>query len=157
MTREKFDELVRRVEQQYGSNPKALRWHVSMLAVVGYAGLLTWMFAVWLLAALFYILAGFSEVGGRVACVIIGSIILLTGTWAVLKVLLVRLPPPEGRVIKRQEAPALFQVLDNLRRQLSSPPFHEVVVLPDCNESPASARWAGPAITSCWGSRSWTA
>jgi Zn-dependent protease with chaperone function len=45
----------------------------------------------------------------------------------------VRLDPPPGRELKRAEAPALFETIDDLRRRLKAPRFHHVLVTNDFN------------------------
>ncbi|HAM74036.1 MAG TPA: hypothetical protein DCM86_20615, partial [Verrucomicrobiales bacterium] len=61
------------------------------------------------------------------------SVILGLGGWAALRPVWVRIARPEGRPLSRNEAPGLFQALERMRRELRSQPFHEVLVVPDCN------------------------
>jgi Zn-dependent protease with chaperone function len=71
--------------------------------------------------------------GGRIFLGLLSLAVLLAGGGSVLRVLLVRLEPPEGRVISRREAPQLYELLDELRRELRSAPFHQVLAGPMCN------------------------
>jgi Zn-dependent protease with chaperone function len=64
---------------------------------------------------------------------LVGGLILIFGGWAVLRVLWVRLTPPDGRVVTRREVPALFAMLDDLRRRLGASGFHRVLISGDCN------------------------
>src|SRR5215470_8733015 len=99
MTREEFDLLVRRVEEGIGRRSKALRFRVALLAALGFAGLLASLVGVLLIAAFLFVLAWFGDLGGRILFLAIGLVVLLAGGWAVLRVLWVRLPPPEGRAV----------------------------------------------------------
>jgi len=133
VTREEFDVLVRRIEQGAGRTPKALRLRVAILAAVGYGGLLVWLGVVFLLAGLFFTLAAFADWTGRIFLGLIGLVILFGGGWAVLRVLLIRLPPPEGREVSRSEVPALYGMIDELGARLHSAPFHHVLIAAPCN------------------------
>lgn len=53
--------------------------------------------------------------------------------WAVLRGLWVKLTPPTGQEITREQAPRLFTVLDELRAALDCRPFHKVLVIGDMN------------------------
>lgn len=133
MTREEFDDLVHRVEKRYADRPGALRWLVVLLAAIGYASLLAWLSFIILISAGFFGLMFWAEVEAKIACAILGTIILFGGGYAVLSALLVRVPHPEGRPVTRKETPALFRVLDELQAELNSQPFHKVLIEPDCN------------------------
>ena len=133
MTREEFDVLVREVERGVGRDAVQLRRRVLWLALVGYGGLLAGLILILLLAAVFLVPALNLHWDEAIALYIIGGVILIGGSVAVLKILWVRLKPPKGRVVTRVEAPPLFDALDELQRQLRSAPFHEVLVVPECN------------------------
>src|SRR5256885_4323887 len=133
MTREEFDNLVHTVENGVGKNPAALRWRVAWWAMVGYVLLLFGLLVVLLLAGAFYAVMFWTDVAGKIACGLLGTFILIGGGWVVLQALLIRIPPPKGVPVKRSEAPALFNLLDQLRAELRSVPFHEVLLVPEHN------------------------
>jgi Zn-dependent protease with chaperone function len=133
MTHEEFDILVRNVEQGIGRDPVALKRRVTFLALSGYAGLLGWLTVIVLIACGFFAAMFWVDPQGKIACGLLGTIVLFGGGWAALRPLLVRLEPPEGRELKRAEAPRLFEVLDDLRARLRSASFHRVLLVPDCN------------------------
>src|ERR1041385_6432264 len=133
MTREEFDKLVHSVETGVAQNPAALRWRVAWWAMVGYSLLLMGFFLVLLLAGAFFAVMFWADLGGKILCGLLGSLILFGGGWAVLKALLIRIPAPKGAPVTRAEAPALFALLDDLRAQLRSVPFHHVLVVPEHN------------------------
>jgi Zn-dependent protease with chaperone function len=130
MTREEFDAFVQRVENGIGRNPAALRWRVAWLAALGYFMLLAGMFLVALLAAAFFSGIYWADLEGKILCGFVGLLILVGGGAAMLRALLVRVPPPKGIPILRAEAPALYGMLDDLQAQLNSVPFHHVQLMP---------------------------
>jgi Zn-dependent protease with chaperone function len=133
MTREAFDQLVRRVEARFAQRPAALRWRVVLFAAMGYAGLLIWLGIVLLLSAGFFVTMYWADLSGKIVCGLLGSLILFGGGYAVLRALLVRVPDPTGRAVTRSEVPELFAVLEELRAALQSPPFDRVLIEPVCN------------------------
>jgi Zn-dependent protease with chaperone function len=133
MNREQFDALIRKVEGSVAGRPHALKFRVAALAVAGYAGLLLGFFLSALGAALFLVPAILGPGKGAVALYVVGSTILGIGGWASLRPLWVRFNLPTGRAVSRKEAPALFECLDGIRKELRSQPFHSVLIVPDCN------------------------
>src|SRR5713226_4229126 len=125
MTHEEFDQLVQRVEAGIGRDSKALHRRVMWLAVLGYAGLLAPLGLV-LAIGLGFIVPGILWPHAAVSLVV-GAIVLAAGGWAAGRGLWIRLPPPEGRVVPRAEAPALHATLDELRKRLRSARFHRVL------------------------------
>jgi Zn-dependent protease with chaperone function len=132
-TREEFDSLVRRVEREFEGRPGPLRRRVVALALFGFAGLLAWLAVVALISGAFFALMGWVDRDGKIACAVLGTLFLIGGGYAALRALLVRVPKPKGRAVTRAEAPELFALLDDLRSQLRSAGFHEVLIEPVCN------------------------
>jgi Zn-dependent protease with chaperone function len=133
MTRQDFDKLVRRVEDGVGRRPVALAWRVALLALAGYAGLLVWLAVVVGISAGFYAAMFWVELEGKILCGVLGTGFLFGGGYAALRALLVRLEPPAGRPVTPAETPRLFAVLADLRKRLHSTPFHQVLIVADCN------------------------
>ena len=125
MTNDEFDALVARLESQAVRRPLLYKMRVLMLALLGY-GYITFMLIGLLLMTLLS-LAVLKGIGLKLA------IPLLILIWAVLKALWVKLEAPEGRRLTRKEAPALFAMIDDLRRRLKAPRFHRVLVTHDFN------------------------
>jgi Zn-dependent protease with chaperone function len=67
------------------------------------------------------------------------KVILILGAFlfVVLRALWVKLEPPEGRILTRGDAPDLFELLASLRRELQTPPIHEVLLTPQFNAAVA--------------------
>jgi Zn-dependent protease with chaperone function len=128
VTNEEFEALVGRLEAQAMRNPGGYRTRVLMMALLGnaYLGAMLVVIAALLAAALVSIV-WLKAAGVKIAFVI--GVFL----WVVLKALWVKLDPPEGTEIRREEAPALFAMLEELRRALKAPRFHHVLVTDDFN------------------------
>ncbi len=128
MTHDEFDSLVFRLEQSARSQPRRYRLRVLLLALLGNAYISGIML---LLVALLIALAASVLVLKALAV----KLILIVGVfgWVVLKALWVSVPPPDGTEITRQDAPELFDMIEDLEKQLGAPPFHKVLITDDFN------------------------
>jgi len=128
LDQQEYTNLVRRLELDSYANPAAFRRKVIAISVGAYVALLGALGALaWLIQ--FLIRWAFST-SHLFAAVKIGlfALVLLPVFWAVLRMLLMRIEPPEGRALTRQEAPRLFATLDELRKRLAGPGIHHVLV-----------------------------
>ena len=134
MTRGDFDNLVRAVENGVGRDPEVLRRRVVMLALLGYFGLLLWLIVVVVIAAGFLVaMVWVDDTSGKVLCGLFGFLVLLGGGYASFRALLVKPEPPKGRIVTREETPALHAMLDQLQSEMRSAPFHRVMICDDFN------------------------
>lgn len=123
-----YEALVHRMELLAQRAPRAYRWRVLALAVLGYAYLLlliVGLLALTLLAT--YTLRSATLLGAKLL-VIVAALLL-----AVLRSLWVRLTPPEGERLQPEDAPAFFELLTQLCTRLSAPPVHRVLITEDFN------------------------
>jgi Zn-dependent protease with chaperone function len=142
MTHEEYLEMVRRLEEYAGREPKKYALRVGLLAALGYAYVLGVLAAV---AALIYLLFWLSFLGGRfnVAIIKFGWVLLMLA-WVVLRALWVRMPAPVGIRLTRAEAPRLFQLADELAAKLDAPRVHVLQVDGEYNASLAQVPRLGP-------------
>lgn len=122
-----YANLVKSAETFAAANPDAYRLRVALLAALGYAYLL---FIVLLLLA-----------------IIAGTISFLSVNWLVIKILWIplalvgivlrslwiRIPEPEGVELKREQAPALFDLIGEVTKALSAPKVHHVILSDEFN------------------------
>lgn len=128
MTREEFDALVSKLEEQARQNPAGYRWRVVLLALMGDAYLAATVLLI------FALLVGLIVSVAFLKLVAVKLIVLVVPfLWLLLKALWVRIPPPEGSEIRRTQAPALFAMIDELRARLGAPAFHHVLVTDELN------------------------
>ena len=134
MTDEEFETLVGRLDQQAKRNPAGYRKRVLLMALLGNA----YLGVMLALIALLVVAAAISVVWLKAAGVKI-AILMAAFLWLVLKALWVGLAPPEGTKITENDAPALFGMIEELRRALRSPRFHHVLVTDDFNAAVVQA------------------
>jgi len=110
-------------------NPGAYRLRVAMLAALGYAYLL--VVVLFLLAIVFVTL--FYVRISYITIKIVWIPLVLVGL--VLRSLWITLPVPEGTELRREQAPALFDLINEVSKKLSGPKVHHVLVSDDYNAS----------------------
>lgn len=131
MTDERFKRLVAALERESRRAPGLYAVRTALLGAFGYAFICVVAGA--MLAALIGIIAlmvsahRVSAGGTKLA------IFLLIGLVLVGRSLFVRFERPDGIPVGRGEAPALFGLLDDLRRQLRAPRFHQVLLTDELN------------------------
>ena len=140
---ERFNGMVRRLEQESAAAPGQYRAKVAMLALLGFVILGLVLAAVGAgLVALVGIAAAMAYSGGALLLILLakfGKLLFLLAVplWFTLKsalqALFVRFPAPAGRELARSDAPALFEALDAMRRRMQGPRFHHVLVVNEVN------------------------
>ena len=131
MTQEKFDTLVERLETFARQQLGTYKLRVGLLAALGYA-------------YIFLILAGLIFLLGLLVLLVLVShsfniyiikfgILLLIPTFIILRSLWVTFPPPTGLPLRRQEAPHLFSLVDELTSKLQTPRFHHILLTNEFN------------------------
>lgn len=128
MTDEEFNALVARLEAQARQYPRSYQFRVLLLALLGNA----YLAAILLFIALLLIASLASIMVLKALAV---KLILVVGffLWMLVKALWIRIPPPDGMPVSAVQAPKLFAMIAELRRQLGAPPFHVVLVTDDFN------------------------
>lgn len=142
MTHEEFTQMVTRLEEYAGREPKKYALRVGLLAALGYAYVL---FVLAVVAALLYLLLWLAFLGGRfnVAVIKFGWVLLMLA-WVVVRALWVKMPAPEGIPLARGQAPRLFGLADELSASLDAPRVHVLQVDGEFNASLAQVPRLGP-------------
>lgn len=128
MSTDEFHALVGKLEAHAMHNPLSYRFRVLLLALLGIAYVATILLLVTALL-----------IGSLASVLVIKALalelMLVVGffLWMLAKELWIRVPPPEGMRIVPFEAPKLFAMINDLRRQLDAPPFHEVLITDEFN------------------------
>ena len=143
MTREQYHALVLRVEAYARRHPVRYRIRLGALAVFGYAYIWLMLVGIAALLALLVLLVETVQSGVVMVVVKLGWPLLALGL-AILRALWVRFPRPDGIEIVRRDAPALFGLVDALRRQLACPRFHHVLLTDQWNAGVAQRPRLGP-------------
>lgn len=134
MSKEDFSSLVNRLEQQAERNPSGYRRQVLGLAVLGYGYIYVWLV---LLIGVVVGLAALFFTGNSSAALF--KLLLFFGAMCVVLIrsLWVRLTPPEGLELRRDDAPELFQTIDELTMAMKTPRVHTVLLTDDFNAAMA--------------------
>lgn len=132
MNQEAYEKFVARIEADAREHPSLYRLQLGGLAVLGYA------YVAAILALLLLVLGGFGWMiihGSGAAIAVKLGIFVIPLVWAVLTAMFVRLAPPVGRVIAREDAPALFDLVDDVRRKTGAPRANTVLITQEFNAS----------------------
>jgi len=122
MEQARFDELVHRLEGYAAQNPAGYRLRVSLLAILGYS-------YIFMILTVLLVVNSVLIVGVAINWLVLKiSVPVLIVTYLVLRALWVKIPPPQGMPITRQQAPKLFNLLENIRRELNAPKIHSVLL-----------------------------
>lgn len=130
VNQEQYETLVQRLEQQSRQSPRVYRAKLGAMALLGYgyiAGVLTLL----LVAVALLALLAVQRSGAMIALKL--GIVLVPLIWAVVRAMAVRLEPPTGKEIFRDEAPQLFACIDEVRARACAPKAHKVLITDDFN------------------------
>jgi Zn-dependent protease with chaperone function len=137
-----FKQLVARLEQESEDAPGAYRAKVAGLAVLGFGILALLLLAIGGGLAGIVALVAFLAMKGGAALVLLAKagkaiFLLAVPLWymgkSAMRALFIRLPVPQGRELRRAEAPTLFEGLDRMRKRMNGPAFHHVLLVNDVN------------------------
>jgi Zn-dependent protease with chaperone function len=126
MTRQDFDDLVRRIEARFAGRPAALERATAAWVALGLAGLVSWLALLLLLGAGAFAAGVVLEPAVGIWLLGVGVLLIVYGMTQAGLFLLVEVAPPDGRALRTGEAPALVGLLEALRRELQCRPFDEV-------------------------------
>ncbi len=130
MSQEEFDRLVGRLEAFAASHPRLYKLKVGLLAAVGYAYIFGALAVVVFLLAVLVVIA----VKGRAhSSILKAAIPLLVLAGAILRALWVRLGPPEGIPLRREDTGCLADAVEKVRRAVRGPRVHAVLLTGDFN------------------------
>jgi len=141
MTTERWNDLVRRLEGEAAHRPDAYRRRVALLGGLGYAVVILSLGL--LAAAVIGVVAVFATGNGTALVAELGIAVLVAAA-IFARALWVRVPAPEGIELRRPDAPALFEAVDEVRTALGAPKVDHVIVDGDLNASVVQIPRLGP-------------
>jgi Zn-dependent protease with chaperone function len=128
MTNEQFDSLVARLERVEAKSPGAYRVRLALLAALGYS----------VIFGSIIVILGLMAAGLLLRTLAIKLEIFLGGLLVIiLQSLWVKVKPPQGLPLKREDAPALFQMVEELQKTLKCPPVSCIVLSDELNAAMA--------------------
>jgi Zn-dependent protease with chaperone function len=126
ISRDQFDALVTRLAREAEARPFRYKTRVFLLAILGYAyvfGILLALLAV--IGGVIYLVLSTGR-GARLLSDL--AIPLALFAWFVGKALWVKLEPPEGRELRKDEAPRLFAAMEDVCKTLRAPRADVVLI-----------------------------
>jgi len=130
MRQEEFDRLVGRLEGFAASHPRLYKVKTGLLALTGYAYIVGVLAVV---AALLAVLAVAAAKGRSYYVVFKVGVPLLVLAGVILRSLWVRLLPPAGIPLRREEAGRLIDAVETIRRAVKGPRVHEILLTDEFN------------------------
>ncbi len=128
MEQRQYSQLVGQLEVDSTISPAAFRTKVMLISCSAYLALFGSLIG---LAALIYFgfsLAQASHSNYNMIRIGLFALVMLPIFFVVLRMFFMRLPPPTGRVITREEAPRLFETIEEMRKKLGGPCIHKVLI-----------------------------
>lgn len=134
-SRERFLDTARREEALAQSNPKGYRLRVSLFANLAYA----YFFAVFvllvlMLAGLVWFVVVKQEINTLVLKVGLALVLVLV---ALVRSIWVKIPPPEGVELARQDAPELFRQVAAIAKETGAPDADHILIVDEVNAAAA--------------------
>lgn len=132
MDKQKYEMLVWSLQGEAQDAPGIFRLKVLGISLFAYLvlfGLLT------VLVLGLLMMFGAASHGRLMAKLIFVSwvIVIAPILWLTLRMFFAPMPPPKGRKLEEAEAPALFEMISELRERLNGAPIHEVLVTNEFN------------------------
>ena len=129
-------ELLKRIEADAERKPKLYKFKVLLLALLGYAYIfLVLAVLLALVGLLFWAILTGRGLNSIVIKVEIGLLVLMS---IVSRALWVKVPTPEGIALAKDQAPALFGTVDEIRRAVDGPVVHSILITHEFNASVVS-------------------
>jgi len=127
MNQKEFEDLVKRLELSSRKNPSVYKLRVALLAALGYLFLFSILASsAGLVALVIYV--------GKVNYLIIKLLIIPLALAAiVLRSMWIKFPEPEGKPIRRTDAPRLFDLVNQVRTATNGPEVHKLLLTGDLN------------------------
>ena len=128
MNRQEFDALVRRIAARYDGRSEALARSSAVWVGLGLAGILAWIVFCLASGGAAFALGVMLPGGLGVPVIGLGAFLIVYGLSQAVVFMGVDAGTPNGRALRKNEAPALTALLDDLRHRLRCRPFDEVRV-----------------------------
>jgi len=119
--------LITSLEKFAAERPESYKLRVALLAILGYAYLL---FVVLVLLAIVAVILFYARLNWVVLKILWIPLVIVG---IVLRSLWITLPEPDGAELRRDRAPALFDLIHEVTTKLNGPKIHHVLVTGDFN------------------------
>ena len=127
MEQSKYESLIKPLEALAAENPGGYRLRVALVAALGYLYLLV---IVTLLLSIVVLVVFYASINFLIIKIIWIPLVLVG---IVLRSLWITLPVPDGVELKREQAPALFDLVHEVITALNGPKVHHILLAGDFN------------------------
>jgi hypothetical protein len=128
-----FSILIGRLEREADERPQFYAVKVALVAALGYLGLA--LVAGGILVACYYIIRSIVAVGRPSGWMVVVGVAAISTLIAMVRALWVRLDEPNDRQVTREEAPALFALIDDLSVRMNGVRLDSVTISGEFNAS----------------------
>lgn len=123
-----YHNLIKRLEVDSTIHPDIFRTKVILISSTAYVVLFGFLAATALLIYFGIKLAYDHQRTSNLIRIGLFLLVMIPTFFVVLRMFFMRLPPPEGFPLVREDAPKFFGMLDKMRKKLKGPPIHHVLV-----------------------------
>jgi Zn-dependent protease with chaperone function len=127
---ERYRGLILRYQAESRRDPKGYERRVALLGLAGYAYLLA---IAGVALALFAGAIWVAITSHRLAPMLQGTLVMGGILWMIGRALWVKVPSPRGLRIEREDAPRLFELVDEIRAAVGAPRVHDIHLTDDYN------------------------
>lgn len=129
MTHEQLEQFIQKIERHYRHHRWKLKLSLRFWLLLGYGVFLGSCLLLLGSGALAFFLGTIVPGDGSWVLLILGAILFALGVSTLVGLATAKTSPMEGFTVDRTTAPPLFEILDQLREELGSPPFDEVKLI----------------------------
>src|ERR1044072_5729663 len=127
MNEEKFASLISSLESFAAAKPGAYRLRVGLLAALGYIYLLLVVGLLLVVVAATFYLLRFNWAAIKIVWIPLALVgLVLLSLW-------ITMPEPDGMTLTREQAPALFDLVNEVRKALDGPKIDHIMVSDEYN------------------------
>lgn len=134
MTQEEFDQTVSRMEKAWDKNPSMYKFRLILFALLGYV----YIGLVAIIALGSIGLLCLLALSGKLLTIFFKAFIkigipILIFIYTIFRSLWVKIEPPTGIPLKHEQAPSLFKLINQYRKEIKGPRIHKVLVYEEFN------------------------
>jgi Zn-dependent protease with chaperone function len=128
-----FEKIVEKAERDFNNNPKSYKNKLRWLAFIGYAYLF-FILTLCLSALAALVWVAIKSTVFLLFLIKSKFIVLILGlVYVIFRSLFIKIPKPEGLLIKKKDAPELYAKVSDLRKQIKTPKIHTILLTPELN------------------------
>lgn len=128
-----FENLIAKAERELSEHPDTYQRHLQHLIYLGYAVILVVFASLVILAGgttwLAFTSSAFFLMLLKTKLILVMFVLI----WVLFRSLIIRIPPPQGYRLERKQHPNIWEEVDKIRKTLSTPPIHQIILDTELN------------------------